>query len=115
MVVFWYTFSMIKKTFSERVLDAALSLQKGEVSTYGDIAQAAGGSGQAARSVSGILGRYYKQGITNIPFHRIVYSSGKVWSSKQYDKERKKRYQKEGIPIDEKGYIIDFDTRRKKF
>lgn len=106
---------MIKLSFSERVLDLAQSIQPGEVSTYGDIARAAGGGGQAARSISGILGRYYKKGITNIPFHRIVYSSGRVWCSVDYDTARNKLYKKEGIIIDEKGYITDFDSRRKIF
>ncbi len=106
---------MIKLTFSERVLDLALSIKFGEVSTYGDIARSAGGSGQAARSVSAILGRFYKKGHTNIPFHRIVYSNGKVWCSKGYDRARKELYKKEGILIDKKGFIIDFESRRKIF
>ena len=106
---------MIKKTFSERVLDLALDIKTGEISTYGDIARAAGGGGQAARSISGILGRYYKKGYTNIPFHRIVYSKGQVWRSPDHDQVRDKLYRQEGIIIDEKGYIVDFDSRRKEF
>lgn len=106
---------MIKLTFGERVLDLALSIKSGEISTYGDIAKSAGGSGQAARSVSGILGKYYKKGQTDIPFHRIVYSNGQVWCSADYDKSRNRLYKKEGIIIDEKGFIIDFDSRRKQF
>ncbi|MGB0925532.1 MAG: MGMT family protein [Minisyncoccia bacterium] len=106
---------MIKQTFGERVLDLAQSICSGETSTYGDIARAAGGGGQAARSVSGILGKYYKQGITDIPFHRIVYSSGQVWKSPQYNSARNKLYKKEGIKIDEKGFIVDFESRRKEF
>lgn len=106
---------MIKLTFGERVLDLALSIKSGEISTYGDISTAAGGGGQAARSISGILGKYYKQGKTNIPFHRIVYSSGQVWCSSDHDYIRKVLYKKEGITIDEKGYIIDFESRRKQF
>lgn len=106
---------MIKLTFSERVLDLALSIKEGEISTYGDIARAAGGGGQAARSVSGILGKFYKAGHKNIPFHRIVYSNGQVWCSTDHNEERKKMYKKEGINLDEKGFIIDFESRRKKF
>ncbi len=97
---------MIKLTFGERVLDLALSIKPGEISTYGDIARAAGGGGQAARSVYGILGKYYKAGHTNIPFHRIVYSNGQVWCSRDHDKERKKLYKKEGIKLDEKGLLL---------
>ena len=106
---------MIKLTFGERVLDLALSIKPGEISTYGDIAKSAGGGGQAARSVSGILGKYYKKGQIDIPFHRIVYSSGQVWCSSDYDKQRNLLYKKEGIIIDKKGFIIDFESRRKKF
>lgn len=103
------------KTFSERVLEIALDIQKGEVSTYGDIARAAGAGGQAARSISGILGRYYKKGQTDIPFHRIVYSSGKVWCNSEHDKTRTKTLEKEGLGINEKGYIKNFEEIRKKF
>ena len=106
---------MIKLTFGERVLDLALSIKSGEISTYGDIARSAGGGGQAARSVSGILGKYYKKGYTKIPFHRIVYSNGQVWKSPQHDDIRNKLYKNEGIIIDEKGFIIDFESRRKQF
>lgn len=106
---------MIKLTFSERVLDLVLSIEPGEISTYGDIARTAGGGGQAARSVSGILARYYKKGYKNIPFHRIVYSNGQVWKSPKHDVLRNKLYKKEGIIIDEKGFIIDFEARRKQF
>jgi len=106
---------MIKKTFGERVLDLALDIQFGEVSTYGDIARSAGGGGQAARSISGILGKYHRAGHTDIPFHRIVYSNGQVWKSPEYNEVRNILYQKEGISIDEKGFIIDFEQRRKEF
>ena len=106
---------MIKLTFGERVLDLAISIKPGEVSTYGDIARAAGAGGQAARSVSGILGRYYKKGHKNIPFHRIVYSNGQVWKSLDYDKSRNALYKKEEIVIDDKGFIINFEDIRKEF
>lgn len=106
---------MIIKTFSERVVDAALSIPAGRVATYGDIARVCGGSGQAARSISGILGRAYNNGITNIPWHRIVYSGGKVWTHDSVDTERKKLYEKEGIDVNEKGYIKKFVTLRYDF
>lgn len=109
----WYT-KFMKDTFGERVLELVLSIQSGEVSTYGDIARAAGGSGQSARSVSGILGRYAKKGY-EIPFHRIVYSNGKVWKSDLFDSSRNKKYIQEGVDIDERGYVINFESIRKKF
>lgn len=65
------------KTFSQRVIDATLSIPSGRVATYGDISRVCGGSGQAARSVLGILPRAARSGIDGIPWHRIVYSGGK--------------------------------------
>jgi|AntAceMinimDraft_1070359.scaffolds.fasta_scaffold92838_2 alkylated DNA nucleotide flippase Atl1 len=106
---------MIGLTFSQRVLDLALSIKPGEVSTYGDIAQSAGAGGQAARSVSGILGRFSMKGENNIPFHRIVYSNGQVWKSSIYDMRKLALYKKEKIEVDEKGFIINFERHRKKF
>ena len=96
------------KNFSERVVEAALSIPKGRVSTYGDIAKACGSGGQAARSITAILAKAYRSGKTNIPFHRIVYSKGRVWKDGRYDKTRAELYKKEGIEINEKGYINNF-------
>ena len=103
------------KTFSERVIEAALSIPSGRVATYGDIARVCGGGGQAARSISGILGRAYKKGVTGIPWHRIVFSNGKVWTSDTVDATRRKLYKKEGIDVNEKGYIQNFAAIRYEF
>ena len=94
--------------FSSRVIKMALSIPAGKVSTYGALARAAGGGGQSARSITAILGKAYENGEKNIPFHRIVYSDGRVWTNSQYDEKRKKLYKKEGIKIDDKGRIINF-------
>ena len=105
----------MNKTFSERVIEAALSIPSGSVATYGDIARVCGGGGQAARSISGILGRAQKKGVVGIPWHRIVYSGGKVWTCNKVDIERSKLYEKEGILVTEKGYIQDFNLIRYNF
>jgi methylated-DNA-protein-cysteine methyltransferase-like protein len=94
--------------FSTRVVQIALSIPPGKVSTYGDIARAAGGGGQSARSITAILGKAYKAGEKGIPFHRIVYSGGKVWTGSAYDAKRKKLYKEEGIRVDSKGRIENF-------
>jgi alkylated DNA nucleotide flippase Atl1 len=94
--------------FSARVVKIALSIPPGRVSTYGAIARAAGGGGQAARSITAILGKAYEKGEKNIPFHRIVYAGGVVWTNSQYDAKRKKLYKQEGIKINEKGKIENF-------
>jgi len=103
------------KTFSERVIEAALSIPSGYVATYGDIARVCGSSGQAARSISGILGRAYKKGVVGIPWHRIVFSDGRVWKNGVVDSVRKKLYKKEEIEVNEKGYIQNFIAIRYEF
>lgn len=116
------------KTFSERVVEIALMIPKGKVSTYGHIARAAGGGGpastrsgsptrggQAARSVTAILGKAFHAGETRIPFHRIVYAGGRVWLDDGYRTKRLKLYKEEGIELDAKGYIKDFNTLLYEF
>ena len=100
--------NQIGPTFGEKVLEAALSVPVGRVTTYGLIARAAGGGGQSARSVSGILGRYAHRGVQNIPWHRIVYSNGTIWINDEHYKQRMKLYQKEGIEVNKKGRIENF-------
>lgn len=92
--------------FTQRIWELALSIPPGRVTTYGALARAAGGGGQAARSVSGILAKAPKS--YQIPWHRIVYSDGHVWKSSEHDVTRKKLYKKEGIKVNEKGKIINF-------
>ena len=103
------------KTFSQRVVELALMVPKGKVTTYGAIARAAGGGGQAARSVTAILGKAYESGVTHIPFHRIVYAGGRVWINDTYHTDRMKLYNAERIAIDERGYIVDFDKKMYAF
>lgn len=103
------------KTFSERVVVIARSIPKGKVTTYGRIAKAAGGGAMASQSITAILGKAYAEGMTDIPFHRIVYADGRVWMSEQYRKKRLELYKKEGIEIDEKGRIKDFYTKLYEF
>lgn len=100
------------KTFSERVVDLARSVPSGRVTTYGDLARAAGGSPMTARSITGILAKAAKGGVHDIPWHRVVYSNGYAWLDSEHENERRKLYKKEGIEIDTKGRIIDFDILR---
>src|SRR4051812_1984873 len=101
--------------FSERVVKIALSIPSGKVTTYGAIARAAGGGGQAARSITAILGKAYENGEKGIPFHRIVYSDGRVWTHSHYDERRKRLYKKENIHIDSKGRIENFRQHLVKY
>ena len=97
-----------QQTFSERVVKLALKIPAGKVSTYGAIAKAAGGTGMASRSVSGILAKAWKNGERKIPWHRIVYSNGKIWVSDTTRKKRSALYVKEGIKLDKTNRVVDF-------
>lgn len=105
----------VKKTFSERVVELALSIPSGKVSTYGAISRAAGGGAMAAQSITSILGKAWDKGEKNIPFHRIVYSDGRVWMSEEYKKKRMALYKKEGIEVDSKNRIKDFQDKLYEF
>lgn len=110
---------MAKKTlgtsFSERVVQIALSVPKGRVTTYGRIARAAGGGAMTSQSVTNILGKAYNNGQTDIPFHRIVYADGSVWMNNIYRTKRLKLYKEEGIEIDGKGKIKNFEEKLWEF
>lgn len=93
--------------FSQKVWELALSIPEGRVTTYGAIAKAAGGGGMASRSISPILSKFPNPNV--IPWHRIVYAGGKVWTSPEYEKKRNALYKREGIKVNEKGFIVDFD------
>ena len=98
----------IGPTFSDRVLELALAIPKGRVTTYGRMAVKAGGGAMASQSVTGILWKAQQRGVKGIPWHRIVYADGRVWMSKEHRAERLRLYKKEGIKLDEDDRIIDF-------
>lgn len=100
-------------TFSQRVWELALSIPEGRVATYGDIARAAGAGPMASRSITGILSK--APNVRAIPFHRIVYASGKAWFSPEYEQKRRRLYKREGIKVDTNGFIIDFEEIRFDF
>lgn len=96
------------QTFSDRVVTIALSIPPGRVTTYGAIARAAGGGGMASQSITGILAKADRAGQKGIPYHRIVYSDGRIWVTDSCRKKRLALYKKEGIRIDEKDRIVGF-------
>lgn len=96
------------QTFSQRVVKLALSIPKGRVTTYGRIAQAAGGGAMASQSVTGVLAKAFRTGEKRIPWHRIVYADGRVWIDSKNRAQRLALYKKEKITIDRKGRIQDF-------
>jgi len=87
--------------------ELSLSIPEGRVTTYGALARAAGGTGQAARSVSHILSKSPNARV--IPWHRIVYAGGKVWLNEECSDSRRELYELEGIEVDEKGIITNFE------
>lgn len=96
------------KSFSERVVEASLSIPSGRVTTYGRIARACGAGPMASQSITGILGKAYQEGEKDIPFHRIVYADGRIWTSPEYHDKRMKLYKKEGVEIDKNNKIKNF-------
>jgi len=93
--------------FSQAVWELATAIPAGRVTTYGILAKRAGGGGQAARSITGILSKAPNH--SAIPFHRIGYSDGRVWMTPSCEKSRRALYKREGIEIDERGRIVNFD------
>lgn len=97
------------KTFSERVVEAALAIPPGRVTTYGRLARACGAGPMASQSITAILGKAHEKGEKNIPFHRIVYANGTIWVSDEYREKRLKLYKKEGIEIEKGNKIKNFN------
>ena len=109
------TYKAAMKTFSERVVALALSIPRGRVTTYQILARRAGGGGMAHRSVTGILGKAWNKGEHRIPWHRIVYSDGRVWISPATKKKRLALYKKEKIELDTRNRIVDFRDKLYEF
>jgi methylated-DNA-protein-cysteine methyltransferase-like protein len=97
----------MENTFSARVWCLALSIPEGRVTTYGTIAKVAGGTLMASRSITSILSKAPNN--KTIPYHRIVYANGKVWFSSEDESMRRKLYKREGIIVNKKGFITNFD------
>lgn len=106
--------------FSQKVIKLALSIPAGRVTTYGLITATAGGHPMLSRMITHILGKCDQ--VDQIPFHRIVYSNGKIWPGRQncnavggFDRELEKinkhrltLYKQEGIKIDKNNKIVNF-------
>lgn len=103
------------KTFSQRVVEAALSIPKGKVTTYGRIARAAGGGTMASQSITSILAKAWDEGEKKIPFHRIVYADGHIWIDAKHRAERLKLYKQEKIELDKNNRIKNFADKLFEF
>jgi methylated-DNA-protein-cysteine methyltransferase-like protein len=100
-----------RNVFSERVIEIALSIPKGRVTTYGRISRAAGGGTMASQSITTILWKAEQRGVKDIPYHRIVYADGRIWVNDAHRKARMALYKKEGIEIDKDDRIVDFKKK----
>ena len=76
--------------------------------TYGQLAVTAGGHPMMAQMITSILSK--SPDVDKIPFHRIVYSNGRVWLDPKNSKQRLTLYRQEGIELDKNNHIIDFES-----
>ena len=65
---------MQSQTFKDRVCAVVAEIPKGEVRTYGEVAQAAGYP-RAARAVGMIMSQNHNP---NVPCHRVIRSDGRM-------------------------------------
>jgi methylated-DNA-protein-cysteine methyltransferase-like protein len=93
--------------FTKNVWELAKKIPSGRVVTYGLLAVSAGGHPILAQMITSILSK--SPDVDQIPFHRIVYSDGRVWLDPKYKAERLKLYAQEGIRLDKNFKIIDFE------
>jgi len=103
--------------FYQKVWQLALQIPPGRVTTYGIICAAAGGHPMMSRMITTILSK--SPDVDRIPFHRIVYSNGKIWldrrsiseggCGREFTKHRLNLYKQEGIKVDKNNKIINFE------
>jgi alkylated DNA nucleotide flippase Atl1 len=77
--------------FAQAVLDVVDTIPRGQVLTYGDVAELMGGRG--ARAVGAVLARAGPE----VPWHRVVLSSGRP--APGHEAEALRRLAAEGVPL----------------
>lgn len=93
--------------FVKKVWELALSIPPGRVTTYGLLTVTAGGHPMMAQMITHILSKCPHE--KDIPYHRIVYADGHVWLNDKYRNNRLRKYKEEGIIVDNKGKITNFN------
>jgi methylated-DNA-[protein]-cysteine S-methyltransferase len=92
---------MMRKSFSEKVINVVSGIRKGETLTYKEVAKRAGNE-KAARAVGNILNRYYHECTRNkkptIPCHRVIRSDGKFGGYAKGEREKIRLLKKENRP-----------------
>ncbi len=83
------------KNFTQKVYDVVVTIPKGNVLTYKEVARRAGNE-NACRAVGNILNKNYNP---DIPCHRVVRSDGKVGGYNRGSNEKIKILKKEGVVL----------------
>ncbi|MCK5699158.1 MAG: MGMT family protein [Candidatus Aenigmarchaeota archaeon] len=97
--------------FSKKVLNLTKQIPKGKITTYKQLAAAAGNP-QASRAAGNALNKNTRPII--IPCHRVIKSTGKVGGYSGGKEKKLALLKKEGIPIKE-GRIINLKHHLHKF
>ena len=97
----------------ERVWQKLNEIPKGKVTTYKLLAESLGS--RAVRAVASAVGK--NPNAPQTPCHRVVQSSGKIGNyTHPLGVARKiELLETEGVKVDEKGNIIDFESKLYKF
>ena len=96
----------LKLPFTDRVYLAVKSVPAGWVTTYGDVAIAAG-SPRAARQVGFALSRLSGELEASVPWHRVINGKGFISLRGDTGRGTRQRYrlEAEGIPFSDTGRI----------
>ena len=98
-------------TLSIEVYKKLLKVQKGKVTTYGDLAKAVG-----LKNGQRVIGMIMKNNPfpVIIPCHRVVKFNGEIGGYVYGEKIKSNMLSKEGITI-KNGKILDFDIKKYSF
>ena len=94
---------------SEDVYNMLLTIPKGKVSTYGDLAKALGNP-NASRHIGRILGK--NPNPIKVPCHRVVMSNGKIGGYALGTQKKKELLQNEGVIFADKNRVNEFNSVR---
>ncbi|HKX97161.1 MAG TPA: MGMT family protein [Candidatus Nitrosocosmicus sp.] len=94
---------------SEDVYNMLLTIPKGKVSTYGDLAKALGNPA-ASRHIGRILNK--NQNPIKVPCHRVVMSNGNIGGYAFGTQKKKELLQKEGVIFTDEYRLNEFSKVR---
>jgi len=100
---------LTKQINSEDVYNMLLTIPKGKVSTYGDLAKALGNPA-ASRHIGRILGK--NPNPIKVPCHRVVMSNGKIGGYAFGTQKKKQLLQNEGLIFSDEYRVNEFSKVR---